>query len=343
MKAMVFRRHGGPDVLEAASLPDPEPGPGQVRVRVRAVALNHLDLFVRNGIEGLSVALPHIGGSDVAGVVDDFGEGVDGWSRGDEVVVNPSLPCLTCAHCRSGEAPLCDSYQILGEHVWGGLAEMVVVPAHRLHRKPAALSWAEAAAFPLVFQTAWRALITRAALRAGETVVILGSSGGVGTAAVQIARLAGARVIAVTSSPSRCQTVIGLGAHVAIDRQAESWSKAVWRETGKRGADVVVENVGAPTWRDSVRATARGGRIVTYGATAGPIAEMDLRYVFWRQIAILGTTMATDGEFAAVMNAIEAGTLRPVVGEVMPLTEAARAQEMLEAGQVPGKIVLTVP
>jgi NADPH:quinone reductase-like Zn-dependent oxidoreductase len=201
----------------------------------------------------------------------------------------------------------------------------------------------EAAAVPLVFQTAWRALITRAQVRAGETVVVLGAGGGVGTAAIQIARLAGARVIAVTSTPERCEAVRALGAHVAIDRVSESWSRAVWTTTGKRGADVVVENVGAATWKDSVRATARGGRIVTYGATTGPLAEMDLRYLYWRQISIMGTTMATDGEFDDVMRAIEAGELRPVVGEVLPLSEAARAHEMLEAGGVVGKLVLAVP
>jgi NADPH:quinone reductase-like Zn-dependent oxidoreductase len=343
MLGMVFRTYGGPEVLESAELPDPTPARGEVRVRVRAVALNHLDIFVRRGIESLRIPLPHIGGSDVAGVVDALGPDVEGWSAGDEVIVNPSLPCGACPYCVQGESPLCLTFRILGEHVAGGLAELVVVPADRLHRKPAGMSWAEAASVPLAFQTAWRAVVTRAAVRPGERVVVLGASGGVATAAVQIARLAGAHVTAVTSSDEKCAALMALGADVAIDRTRESWSRTVWQSTGKLGADVIVENVGAATWPDSLRTCARGGRIVTYGATTGPLAETDLRYLFWRQITIMGTTMATDGEFRAVLGELAAGRLRPVVGLVMPLRDAARAHETLEAGGVLGKLVLTVP
>lgn len=342
MRAAAFFQHGGPEVLTVTDLPTPTPGPGEVRIVVHAVALNHLDLFVRRGLPTLKLPLPHVGGSDIAGTLDQIGDGVTGWQVGDAVVANPSLPCLACDMCRAGQQPLCDDYKIIGEHVHGGLAEYVVVPAHRLHPKPERLDFVQAAAVPLVFETAWRALVTRAAVRPGETVLVLGAGGGVASAAVQIARLAGARVIAVTSSPERAERVRALGADVVIDRNAESWSKAVWQATGKRGADVVVENVGAATWRDSLRSAARLGRIVTYGATTGPTPETDIRFIFWKQLTILGSTMSTDAEFAAVMGAIASGGLEPVVGVVLPLDEVQRAHEMLEAGQVFGKAVLQV-
>jgi len=342
MRAAAFDRFGAPDVVSLIDVPTPVPGPGEVRVAVRAVALNHLDLWVRRGLPTLDLPLPHIGGSDFAGTVDAIGEGVEGWACGDDVVVNPSLPCLQCAMCRRGEHPLCDRYRIIGEHVHGGMAEYAVVPAHRLRAKADRLTFVEAASVPLAFQTAWRALITRARLRPGEDVLVLGASGGVATAAVQIARLAGARVFAVTSTDKGVELTRRLGADVVVDRLAQDWSKAVWQATGKRGVDVVVENVGVATWHDSIRVAARAGRIVTYGATTGAVPEIDLRYVFWKQLDILGSTMATDAEFDAVMRLLDRGALEPVVGVVLPLQEARRAHELLEAGQVLGKVVLEV-
>ena len=347
MRAAYFDRHGPPEVVTLGELPTPQPGPGQVRVAVRAVALNHLDLWARRGLPNVTLPLPHIGGSDIAGVVDVLGPSLDEdpprrWTPGDAVVINPSLPCGRCAACRAGETSLCERFRILGEHLHGGMAEYVVVPADRLYPKPAQLSFAEAAAVPLVFQTAWRALITRARLRPGEDVVILGAGGGVATAAIQIARLAGSRVIAVTSSTERALAVQALGADIVIDRTQEPWSKAAWLATEKRGADVLVENVGAATWADSLRTMKRGGRIVTYGATTGAMAETDLRYVFFKQLSILGSTMASDGEFEAVMRLVDRGLLHPVVDRVLPLAEARRAHEILEAGEALGKVVLAV-
>jgi NADPH:quinone reductase-like Zn-dependent oxidoreductase len=343
MRAALFRQTGGPEVIEIGDVDRPEPRAGEVRIGVRAAALNHLDLFVRRGIPGVELELPHVTGSDAAGVVDAVGHGVDGWAPGTGVVVNPSLPCLRCAYCRAGQTPLCDTYRVLGEHTQGSVAEYLVVRADRLYPKPAHLNWAEAAAVPLVFQTAWRALITRAAVRPGETVVILGAGGGVATAAIQIARLAGARVIAVTSTPERAQLAHALGADVTVDRSAGSWSRAVWDATARRGADVIVDSVGEATWPDTIRTVSRGGRIVTFGATTGPAAKTDLRYVFWRQITILGTTMATDAEFAAVMALVDRGRLAPVVGAVLPLEDAGRAHALLESGAVAGKVVLVLP
>lgn len=342
MRAALFTQHGSPEVVHLAEIPTPEPGPGEVRVAVRAVALNHLDLWVRRGLPNLTLPLPHVGGSDVAGVVDARGEGVSRWQPGDAVVVNPSLPCLACPPCRAGQTSLCDKYRILGEHLWGGLAEFVIVRADRLHPKPERLSWVEAAAFPLVFQTAWRALVTRAAVRPGETVLVLGAGGGVATAIIQIAKLAGARVLAVTSSPARAATVRELGADEVFDRSAGPWSKEVWQATGKRGADIVVENVGPATWSDSLRSARRGGRIVTYGATTGSHAETDLRQIYYRQLSVLGSTMADDGEFETVLRLVGEGQLRPVVGRVFTLDEAAAAHAVLEQGGVVGKVVLEV-
>jgi NADPH:quinone reductase-like Zn-dependent oxidoreductase len=342
MRAAAYERFGDPDVVTIMDLPRPEPGPGEVRVAVHAVALNHLDLWVRRGLPTLALPLPHIGGSDFSGVVDSVGAGVSDWKQGDEVVVNPSLPCLECATCRRGDHPLCGQYKIIGEHVPGGLAEYAVVPAHRLHTKPQRLTFVQAAAVPLSFQTAWRALITRARLRMGETVLVLGASGGTASAAVQIAVQAGARVYAVTSTGEGVALARRLGAHFVVDRLERPWSKAVYQATDKRGVDVVVENVGAATWHDSIRVVAPAGRIVTYGATAGATPETDIRYLFWKQIDILGSTMATDAEFDSVMGQIEAGALSPVVGTVLPLEQTRQAHELLEHGEVLGKVVLEV-
>lgn len=340
MQAALFRQHGGPEVIEIADLPTPEPGPGEVRVAVRAVALNHLDLWVRRGLPNLRIALPHVGGSDVAGEIDALGPCVEGWATGDAVVINPSQPCGMCAMCRRGDHPLCVRYRIMGEHTPGGMAEYVVVPADRLHPMPERLSFTSAAAVPLVYQTAWRAMVTRAQVRPGEDVLVLGASGGVATAAIQIALLAGARVIAVTSTQEQVEAVAELGADVVIDRLAGSWSKAVWQATGKRGADVIVENVGAATWRDSLRAAAPAARVVTYGATTGATPETDIRFIFWKQLTILGTTMSTDDEFEAVLRLVARGDLDPVVGTVLPLADARRAHELLETGAVFGKVVM---
>jgi NADPH:quinone reductase-like Zn-dependent oxidoreductase len=244
--------------------------------------------------------------------------------------------------CRAGHQTLCDTYRIIGEHVWGGMAQYLVVPAHRLHPKPERLSFVEAAAVPLAFQTAWRALVTRAALRPGEVVLVTGASGGVSTAAIQIARLCGAHVIAVTSSPEKADRVAALGAETVIDRTATPWSKAVWQATGKRGADVVIDSVGGETWRDVLRSAARLGRVVTYGGTAGPTAPTDTPVVFWKQLSILGSTMSNDDEFRAVLAEVDRGTLEPVVGAVLPLSEARCAHEVLESGDFVVKIVLEV-
>lgn len=330
MRAALFSEHGGPEVVRIADVPRPELRPGEVLVRVCAAAMNHLDLWARRGLP-FNIPLPHIGGSDVVGIVEGTGE---------RVVVNPSLWCGHCRFCSRAQEPLCVEYQILGEHINGGFAEFVAVPASHVYPLPEGISSEEAACLPVSYGTAWRAVITQAAVRPGEDVLVLGASGGTAIAAVQIAKLAGAHVFAVTSGPDNVDRVRSLGADVVYDRDEIDWSTQVFRDTGKRGVDVVIENVGEATWKGSLRALAKAGRLVTYGATTGPRAEMDLRMVFWKQIHIVGTTMATRAEWEAMLRVALRGGLHPVVDSVMPLDHARSAHERLEAGGQFGKIVL---
>lgn len=342
MKAMIITEHGGPEVLQMAEVPTPEPGRGEVRLRVRATALNHLDLWVRRGLPGLPPSLPHVAGCDVAGEVEALGPGVRDWQVGDRVVINPTVSCGRCEWCLRGEDSLCDEFGILGEHRWGGLAEFVVAPAINLVKIPDHISFEEAAALPLVYTTAWRMLITQAAVRPGETVLILGAGGGVNSAAIQIAKLAGAEVWATTSSPEKMERARELGADWVVNYKEENWGKAVWQKSNKRGVDVVVDNVGAATWAQSLRALAKGGRLVTVGATSGPKGETDIRYIFWRQLKIIGSTMSNQAEFREVMALVWQGKLKPVVDRVVPLEETAAGHELLESGQQFGKIVIRV-
>lgn len=339
MRAAIFHENGGPEVVRIEEVPRPRAGRGEVLVEVRAAALNHLDLWVRRGIP-IETTMPHIGGSDVAGVIAEVGEGVDAGRVGERVVVNPSLWCGRCGECARGEESMCAEYRILGEHTDGGFAEFVAVAEDRAYAIPGGLSFEEAATLPISYQTAWRALLTRARLRLGDDVLVIGASGGTAGAAVQIARLAGARVFAVTRGAENVERVKELGATFVYDRDHEDWARAVFRDTARRGVDVVVENVGGATWPGSIRALARGGRLVTYGATAGPVVEIDLRVLFWKQLEIIGTTMSSRSEFEAMLRAVATGGLRPVIDTVMPLAQAREAHERLEAGGQFGKIVL---
>jgi NADPH:quinone reductase-like Zn-dependent oxidoreductase len=340
MKAVFFDRHGGNEVLQFGERRDPEPGPGQVRVAIRAAALNHLDLFVRNGIP--DVPLPQIPGADGSGVVDVLGPGVEGLAEGDRVLLQPGLYCNACEFCRGGEQSLCVKFEIVGEHAAGTFAEKVVVPARNVFPVPARLSFEQAAAFPLVYQTAWRMIVGRAAVRPGETVLIHGAGGGVGGAAVEVALLAGARVFATTSGEEKSRRLREAGAEVVLDHAKEDVAKSVRTITGKRGVDVVVDSVGEKTWATSLKVVALGGRIVTCGATTGPNPKEEIRQIFWKQIAILGSTMSNDREFRAMLSAVEAGKLTPRIDQVFPLSEARQAYARLEEGKQHGKIVLRV-
>ncbi|ACL66362.1 Alcohol dehydrogenase zinc-binding domain protein [Anaeromyxobacter dehalogenans 2CP-1] len=341
MKAVLIRGHGGPERVEVGELPLPEPGPGEVRVRVRAAALNHLDLWVRKGWSGLMLSFPHVLGSDVAGVVDAVGPGVDEPKVGAEVVLAPGLSCGRCVRCRSGEENLCRGYAILGEHVSGGQAEAVVVPARNALPLPPNLSFEEAAAVPLTFLTAWHALVARARVRPGETVLVHAAGSGVGVAAVQIAKLHGARVIATAGSDAKLERARALGADEVVNYEAKDFVQEVKRLTQRRGVDVVFEHVGRKTWEGSILACAPGGRIVTVGATTGYDPPTDLRHVFYRQLSILGSTMGTSGELLEVLRFVGEGRLRPVVDRVLPLARVREAQALLADRAQFGKIVLT--
>ncbi len=342
MKAAFFREHGGPEKIEHGDLPDPVPGPGQVRVRIRAGALNHLDLFVLNGIPGIPVALPHVMGSDGAGVVESIGPGVTRVKPGDEVVLNPGKNCGECEYCLAGEHSLCVSFEILGEHIAGTFAEYVVAPASNAYPKPAALSWEEAAAFPLTFLTAWRMLVTKARVHPGESLLIIGIGGGVAAAALQLAKLLGMTVYVTSGSPEKLARAKALGADAGIDHAKTDFSREIRKLTGKRGVDVVLDSVGKATWAQSIASAARGGRLLTCGATTGPDPQTDLLRIFWNQLTVYGSTMGTQAEFAQVLKMFEGGRIRPVVDAVFPLSRARDAVETLEGKRQFGKLVLRV-
>jgi NADPH:quinone reductase-like Zn-dependent oxidoreductase len=340
MKAIAIREHGGPEVVKLEDLPDPQPGPGQVVVAVKAAALNHLDIWVRKGWPGLKLAFPHVLGSDVAGVVEAVGPGVDGLKAGDAVVVNPSLGCGRCEQCLSGRENLCRKFAILGEHVSGGQAQKLAVIARNVLPKPARLSFEEAAAVPLTFMTAWHALVVRARVRPGETVLVHAAGSGVGVAAVQIAKLLGARVIATAGSDAKLEKAKGLGADEVVNYERQDFLQEVRRLTDKKGVEVVFEHVGKKTWEKSILSAAIGGRITTVGATTGFDPLTDLRHVFFRQISILGSTMGTAGDLLEVLKFVGEGKLRPVVDRTLPLAEARQGQDLLSERAQFGKIVL---
>jgi len=337
MRAAAFFEHGGPEVLGIVDLPVPEPGPGEVRIRVRASSLNHLDLWVRRGLP-YPVPLPHVGGADLAGEVEAVGPGVQGIPPGLRVVVDPSLHWEWYAGRASGNALPSPRFQVIGEHVPGGFAEFAVVPAANLVELPEGVTFDDAAAAALVTVTAWRGLLSRGGLRPGERVLVTGASGGVGTAAVQVAREAGARVIALTSGDERVERVRELGAEVVVDRSGASFEARLREATAPRGVDLVFDSVGDALWGLLVRSLRPGGRLVTCGATTGPEVETDLRHVFWKQLSILGTTMGSPDEFRAAMSLVFRGRVRPVVDRVYPLEAMAEAHRLLEAGEVFGKV-----
>jgi NADPH:quinone reductase-like Zn-dependent oxidoreductase len=339
MKAAVFSEFGGPEVVRLDDVEVPEPGPGEVRIAVRAAAMNHLDLWVRRGLP-FEIAMPHIGGSDLAGVVDAVGPGVNGVEAGIRAVVDPSLGYDWYDEVSSGPALPQPEFRIIGEHTQGGFAEFCVVPAANLLEIPEAVPFEAAAAASLVGVTAWRALMVRGGLRAGERVLITGASGGVSTVAIQMARLAGAEVFAVTSGSENVDRVRALGAQVVYDREKEDWGKGVFRDTGKQGLDLVLDAVGQAIWPSCLRALGVGGRLVTFGATTGAAGDTEIRLVFWKQLSILGSTMGSPKDYRTAMNLVFQGKVKPVIHSVLPLAEARRGHEMLEAGEVFGKLVL---
>lgn len=343
MKALCFYQHGGLEVLTHADVPRPSAGPSEALVRVRATALNHLDVFVRRGWPGLDLEMPHWGGSDVAGEIAGLGPDVKGWEIGQRVVVDPGITTKEDAFVRRGEHSVSPGYLILGEDVRGGHAEYVSVPSANLMGMPEGWGFVEAAAPLLVSLTAWRMLIHRANLCAGESVLVVGAGGGINSMAIQIAKLAGASVYALTSSREKMKKAEALGADVVLDyTEDRDWSKTLYKLTDREGVDVVVDNVGQATLGQSLRAVARGGRIVIVGNTSGPHADIDTRYIFGKQISLIGSTMGNHQDFRDVMALVWSGRLKPVVDTVLPLSEGRDAFEILERGDKFGKIVLTV-
>lgn len=342
MKAAFFREHGSLDKILYGDLPDPVPGPGQVRIRVRAGALNHLDVFIRRGIPGISVAFPHVMGSDGAGVVESVGQGVTRVKAGDEVVLNPGINCGTCEFCLKGEHSLCVAFHLLGEHIAGTFASFVVAPGINAWPKPEGLSWEEAAAFPLTFLTAWRMLVTKARVKPGESLLVVGIGGGVAVAALQIAKMLGLDVGVTSGSAEKLARAKALGADFGVDHSAADFSVETRKLTGKRGVDVVLDSVGKATWRKSIASLAKGGRLLTCGATTGPNPEEDIGRIFWNQLTVYGSTMGTHGEFGEMLKMFQGGRLRPVVDAVFPLSQAKEAERRLEEKRQFGKIVLRV-
>jgi NADPH:quinone reductase-like Zn-dependent oxidoreductase len=340
LKAVFFERHGGPEVLRYGDLEDPKPGRGEVLLDVKATSVNHLDMFVRRGAPGIKVALPHIPGCDAAGVVAGLGEDVEGVGVGDRVLVDPSLTCGRCEFCVRGDATLCRTFRVIGEHVPGASAEKLAVPAVNLQKIPDSLSFEDAAAAPMVFVTAWRMMVTRGRLRPGETVLILGAASGVGTACIQIAKLTGATVLAAAGGKDKLKLCRDLGADVLIDYTKEDFVKRARESTAKRGVDVCVDFVGKDTWVKSLRSLAQGGRVLTCGATTGYDPATDLRHIFYRQLEIIGSTMGTHNDLAAAMKFIYEGRMKPVVGKVMDLADTGQAHKMMEDRKVLGKIVI---
>lgn len=339
MKAVRFHQHGGPEVLTNEDAPNPAPRPGHTIVRVRASALNHLDIWQRRGIERVRIPLPHISGADVAGEVVEI---VNGKSSLARVMLQPGLSCGRCAECLAGHDNRCAGYDVLGYQSDGGYAEYVSVPDANVIPIPEHVGFVEAAAFPLTFLTAWHMLFTRARLEEGEVVLVLAAGGGVGQAAVQLARHAGAFVIATAGSQEKVALAEKLGADAALNHATEDVAAAVKRITAGRGANVVVEHVGRATWEGSVRSLARGGRLVTCGATSGHEAAVDLRHLFGRQLSLIGSYMGEKAELLKAARLFFRGTVRPVVDRVFPLADAAEAHRYLEERKQFGKVVLEV-
>ncbi|MGY5875376.1 MAG: zinc-binding dehydrogenase [Candidatus Thorarchaeota archaeon] len=344
MKATVFHEHGGPEVLSYEDYPTPEIDSKQVLVRVKAVALNHLDLFVRKGWPGLKLEMPHILGSDITGEVSEIGADIrTGIEVGQHVVIDPSVYCGHCEFCIRGEHSMCDTYRIRGEHIRGGYAEYIELDAADVIPVPleAKLNFVEAAAVPLTFMTAWRLLKTKAQIKPGDDILIIGIGGGVALAALQIAQESGARVFVTSSSDEKIKRARELGAFHGINHASEpDYHKTISKMTGRRGVDIVLDSVGQATWDRSLKSLRNGGRLVTPGATSGPMASTNVNLIFWKQLEILGSTMASRSELRDVLKLVWDRRLRPIVDRTFPLSEAKEAHELLERGEQFGKLVL---
>lgn len=341
MRAVVIREHGGLEQLRFEERPRPDPAAHEVVVEVKACAVNHLDIWVRKGVPGHKFPLPIVPGCDAAGIVAAAGAGVRHVAEGQSVLVSPGISCGTCLQCLSGKDHLCRHYGIIGETRDGACAGWLAIPAVNAVPLPKGLSFPEAAAIPLVFLTAWHMLVERAEIRAGEDVLIHAAGSGVSSAAIQIARLWGARVFTTASSSEKLERARVLGAHETIDHTKQDFVEEIKKLTGKRGVDVVLDHVGGETFERSLRCLGRAGRLVTCGATTGGAARIDVKAIFFKSLSILGSTMGSKAELYSILRHVESGALKPVVDRVMPLEEIANAHALLEARQIFGKVVVT--
>ena len=342
MKAAVITEHGGLDKVNLVEIAKPRPGRGEVLIQVKSAGLNHLDIWVRKGGRGITLSMPHILGSDAAGVVSEMGDGADGFAVGDEVIINPGISCRRCENCLRGEQSECISFGIVGMGRPGTFAEYVAVPAANVYRKPAHLSFDEAAALPLSHVTAWRMLMTRADLKPGQTVLIHGIGGGAALAALQLAKLAGAVVIVTSSSDEKLKRAEQIGADFIINYNRMDVAGSVKEVTLGRGVDVAIDTVGAATWPLDFACVRRGGKIVLCGVTSGPKADTNLQALYWNQLTIMGSTMGSDDDFRSMLAAVSATKLKPVVDSVFPLGKVQDAMGKMEQGTQFGKIVLKV-
>lgn len=340
MYCVRIHEHGGPEKLMYEEIRTPSIGPADVLINVKATSVNHLDLWVRKGLPGVRFGLPIIPGVDAAGVVVDKGEAVPHVAVGDRVVVAQGISCGHCSSCLNGDDNLCKDYRLIGEHRDGADADYLSVPGRNVLKLASAISFESAAAGALVFLTAWQMLVDKARVRPGEDVMIVGAGSGVGSAGIQIAKLYGARVIATTGTEDKVEKAKGLGADEAINYNKQNVAKEVRKLTGKRGVDIVFEHVGKAVWEDCIRSLAKGGRLVTCGATSGHDAPIDLRYVFYKQLQILGSTMGRKGDLVRILKFIEEGKFKPVIDRIIPLKEVREAHRVLEAGEQFGKIVM---
>jgi NADPH:quinone reductase-like Zn-dependent oxidoreductase len=343
MKAVVIHEHGGLECLRVEDIPDPELREGEVILDVRSAALNHLDIWVRKGRPGLQLAMPHVLGSDAAGVVIKTGSSTYGIKVGDEVILNPGLSCGCCEYCRRGQQSECVSFGIVGMARPGTFAQRAAVPFYNLWPKPKYLNFDEAAALGLTFQTAWRMLFSRAELKTGQTVLIHGIGGGAALACLQLAKLAGAEVIVTSSSDEKLSRAMEMGANHTINYKTDTDPvKTIKEKTGGRGVDVVIDSVGAATWETNFSVVTKGGRIVLCGVTGGSSAKTNLQALYWNQLTILGSTMGSNEDFRQMLKAVSTAKLRPVIDSVMSLEDAAQAMGKMEKGQQFGKIVLRI-
>jgi NADPH:quinone reductase-like Zn-dependent oxidoreductase len=341
MKAVLFRQHGGPDKLSYEDVPMPAIGPDEVLIKVKACALNHLDIWIRQGNPAYPMPLPHISGADVAGIVEQAGANVPDITAGQRVFVSPGISCWRCDACLSGRDNFCRSYGLLGAMTAGGYAEYVKVPFRNVLPIPGDLPFEQAAAFPLTSVTAWHMLFALAEIKVGETVLIMGAGSGVGHMAVQLAHLAGARVITTVGSDDKIPKAVLLGAHAVINHSTEKVADRVKLLTEGRGVDVVIEHIGPEVWESCLASLAKGGRLITCGATTGPEVKLDLRYVYSRQYMIKGSYMGTRAELVKAAELVGQHKLKPVIDKTFPLREARAAQEHLLSRKFFGKIILT--